>query len=326
MKARKSGLICSIIFCVLFLAIGVYMLAPLFEKSPIVISEKITISHVEGMDYVWGGKIKNNTNSTIVLKEDDFSISTHTADEQQNQYGPLVHSFGWFANLPNGELVLKAGEEYDLSNEGQFSCGERKPDKVVEVKAVIDGKTYYLLGGVSTSQIVVCSVAFSLAVIVILAGVLGYVYEKKRVARFNELADYARSLNGENITVSGFYGNPKMNGSAILKSIGSALFGMFCAVFTGFGFYKIYRGKAKQYFIITDKGIYINNPKNKEIDLDKMRFHEKSKFINASVSPIKGAVVLTANGEDYIFSTKASGIEQQTILDALEKMTKEENF
>lgn len=326
MKARKAGLISSIIFFVLFCAIGIFMLSPLFAKSPIIVSEKISISHVEGMNYVWSGKIKNNTNSTIVLTDLDFSITTHTADEYQNQYGPLVHNVGWFSNLPNRELVLEAGEEYDLANEGEFSCGVRNPDKVVEVRVTVDGKTYYPVGGISTAQIVICSVSFSLAVILILTGVLTYVYEKKKVTRFNELADYARSLNVENITVSGFYGSSKMNGGSILKSIASALFGMICAVFTGFGFYKIYSGKAKQNFIITDKGLYINNPKNKELDLDKMQFHEKAKFKNASISPIKGAVVLTANGEDYIFSTKASGLNQRTVLDALENLTKEDNF
>lgn len=320
MKVKKGAFIVMICFAVLFALIAaVLLLLPLFNKSPVQISQPFSLTKAtdDPSMYVWHGALKNESDSAVTLY--GMTVDVHTDDAYQDQYGPLVLWDGWF-DTQGGSVTLQPGEEYSL--EGlRDSYGVRKPDKVIGIEITLRSagdqaqRSYSLLGG-SNVPTVVAIVLFAFAVLFALCGVLNLYGNNKRVARYQEMCAYAQTLDGT--FLNGYIGERGSVGKAVGKSILSVLGGMLSAIFLGVGFYKIHSadGYAKKEFLLTKDGLYIGMP-NAKPDVNAMQLVPAHEFAACTVLTEKKQVLMTDSRISLLFRSPENGLDANGIAAAL---------
>lgn len=106
MKVKKTGFIVLLCFAAAFLITGVVLFLIPAPKSPIIMSEKITVVR-NGGRYEWRGKIKNDTDKDIELNRFNFVVTVKTSGGD-NYYG----SDYWFVDVTSNNTLKQIGRAH----------------------------------------------------------------------------------------------------------------------------------------------------------------------------------------------------------------------
>lgn len=294
MKVKKTGFIVLLCFAAAFLITGVVLFLIPAPKSPIIMSEKITVVRNSGR-YEWRGKIKNDTDKDIELNRFNFVVTVKTSGGD-NYYS----SDYWFVD---GPIVLAPSEEYDLSTKEFMTDSDRTPSKVTKVLVIVDNVNYYLIGSPLQNRcrgFAIISLAVTVVFVICAVAVLRN--GKKQAERYKAYETLVASLPNNGILINGFLSRKGDKKKAVAKSALSALGGAISAIFLGAGFYKVYSSSNPKEFILTDDALYVNDPNSGNTSLDAMTRLDGAALPQPTVAVNKKLVTMTSADGELVFS------------------------
>lgn len=317
MKVKKTGFIVMLCIALAFVIAGVVLFLIPATASPISMSEKISVERVGGQ-YVWRGKIKNDTDKDFELNRYNFSVTVKTSGGD-NYYGEDY----WFVDATSNNtlkprpLVLAPGEEYDLSTEDFMTDYDRVPTKVTQVRIIVDDYSYYLIGDPAQNQRrVVGAICFIFAAVFVVCSISVLLNNKKQIKRYKSYETIIASLPNGGVFIGGFLYRKGDRKKAAAKSAFSALGGAISAIFLGAGFYKVYSSSNPKEFLLTDDALYVNDPKSATTALDTMTRLDGTNLPAPTVAVKKNLVTMTsADGElTFSFNYKNSNISADELV------------
>ncbi|MDE6550336.1 MAG: hypothetical protein K2M44_02385 [Clostridia bacterium] len=303
MKAKKTLPI--IMFCLgaAALIFALYFtLQPLFRSriSPyeVDISEKVTLEQDSEGDWVFSGKLRNNTDTDQTM----IILSIEVKDDNGDEGIIYIIGDDYMEDFEDS-VTLATGEEFDLAGyyfEGDYNASY----KIKEVNVVLEGFLNLKLYAGGEGRKVAMFMGYVLAVMFIVIGVSNLRYNRKVAAHWNSMTEYAAGAEMSGTFMIGYVGEGKISAKSFGKTLLSSLGAAISAMFVGAGAYKNYMAGSKSEMIVTGEGIYFGKPSNKpEVNVENMRFVTKQDLAAYSIKQGKKQVDLFIGGGKKISVT-----------------------
>lgn len=310
MKYNKKPQIICIIIAAVWLVVGLLLIfVPKFinnnGEAPVAITENICLVRTQSGQYPYtlAGKIKNVSDNEITIKGDG-GLKVYF-DDSENTYTSDL----WYED--NRDIVLQPDEEYDFSNCDYAFTYNFEINRVV---VNVDGKSYALIGTVTSQTFIFGVLCLFVAVILLVIGLCTLPAQKRQAMR--EAAVNSLSYQfGENCTVLvGVLANKSEQKSEAAKTALWGLGALLSAIFLGAGVFHIYRGAQRREFILSDDALYILDPASPDVSVN-IKKATKAEFTVANITAKKNKVIMTgADGNiTFTFLTKKCPLSNEQL-------------
>ncbi|MDE7083799.1 MAG: hypothetical protein K2O81_00990 [Clostridia bacterium] len=313
MKNKRTSLIVTICLSIAFAIAAVlcFVIPLLTQKkdAPVEVSQTIKLEYksVDGYRaYYLVGKIRNKSGRTVTFKDDGglkvyFSGSDDVATD-------------W---LGIENIVLGPDEEFDLSVGTYYFTSSSV--SVSKVSIDINGNTYYLVGKAGGDIASILGLVFILlTVTMVIVTIASARQQKTGGKRAEALTAVCSQLGYDSTVISGNLTDKSESKKAAAKTASWIIGGIFSALFTGVGVYRVYSGTSQKQFIINRNSLYML--KDGGVSADNLLNITPADFAVDSITVKKNKVVMKSVDKKQtftFFTNKKSALSAEQIAEYL---------